>query len=398
MAYYLLITYKGDNGKDESFDVSSLAHNIEFTTSLESQPGKLSFHLEKDPNEILKINIGSEVRFFKDSKAIFFGKVFTIETDATDVYRVVAYDNLRYLKNKDSILIDGTDSSMTLTKMFTKIMNSCGFKYEIGGWTKEVKLVPLEEHNFWNVSLFDILDYCMSEEEMRQGVSAPYQAKLATNTSNKLYRRFYLKSNCEKIELREIYYDFLYDENGKEKDSFLMIGDESLLNNYDYKVDIDQDTYNRFIFVVNSEKTDSDEYETAVIENNEIKQLVAGIDSGTVISNTNTTLDGKKIGEETISKWGVLSTIIELKSIEPTNKLEEYMRNVVEIYSIPRKTLKLNAIGYDGVIAGSAFFLYLSKLGVHYPVYVLSATHRYDSNEHTMELEVCTNVSMRKFL
>ena len=394
MAYYLLCTYY-DTG--EVFDVSELAHDIEFTTSLNSQPGKFTFYLEKDPNSLLKINIGSIIQFFSDAKTIFYGKVFTIETDSTDVIKVTSYDMMRYLKNEDSKIIDGTEPNLNLRTFFMKLMKQYNINYHVAPWYTQLTLLPLEEHNFQNQSLFDILDYCMVEEELRQGLDASTKSKLMTSKNNNLYRRFYLKCNGDVIELREIYYDFFYDEYGKVKNNFLMIGDESLLSNYRYKVDIDSDTYNRFIFVANEESEDASSSEDT---NTQVKQqrLVASMDAGYRISNTDTKLDGKKIGENTLSKWGILSKIVELKTIEKSNEVADYMKTVIEVFSQPSRTLKLNAIGYDGVVAGSAFFLHLSKLGIHYPVYVLSATHRYDSDEHMMELEVATNVNMRNFL
>lgn len=399
MAYNLLCTYYGDDQLiGETFDITELAHDMEFTTSLESQPGKFTFYLEKDPHDILKINLGSVIQFFSDTKIIFYGKVFTIETDATDVCRVTAYDMMRYLKNEDSIIIDGSDSTMTLRKMFIKIMRAYNLRHRVSSWQNQINLFPLEAHNFQTESLFDILDWCMISEELKHGLDDNLKGRLVKTKKDKNYfRRFYLKCNGATIELREIYYDLFYNENGEPKDTFLFIGDESLLNNYEYKIDIDQETYNRFIFVANKESDDSYSEEDTNKQVQE-QQMVAAMDAGYTISKTGTKLDGKKIGENTISKWGILSKVVELKTMEKSNEMVDYMKTVLEIYSQPVRTLKLNAIGYDGVVAGSAFFLHLSKLGVNYPVYVLSATHRYDSNEHMMELQVSTNINMRKFL
>lgn len=398
MAYNLIITYTDSKAKRRTLDVTTLSHNIEFTTSLESQAGRLTFNLEQDPNERLELTIGAYVEFFSDTQSIFFGKIFAIETDATDIYKVTAYDMLRYLKNEDSIIIDGSDREFTLAKLFRKLMGAYNLSCYVSNWWRQVNMTTLEEHNFTNETLFDILDYCMRTEETRQGVPDPLASNLTSSTNpEKLYRRFYLKCNHDVIELREIFYDFFYKEDGTVKDTFLMIGDESLLTDYEYKVDIDTDTYNRFLFVINKEadgSSESDSTNTQV----DTKQLVAGIDAGYRISNTNTSLDGQSIGENTIDKWGILKKVVEIKTLEPLNKVEGYMKTVVEMYSQPNRTLKMNALGYDGVTAGTGFFLYLKKLGMSYPVYVLSATHRYDDGLHTMELEVSTNANMRKFL
>ena len=72
---YQLIIQNIESG--EIFDVSELASQIRYFSDMEGQPGKLSFILEKDPNDILKISVGSIVLFKvvedKVEKGIFFG-------------------------------------------------------------------------------------------------------------------------------------------------------------------------------------------------------------------------------------------------------------------------------------------------------------------------------------
>ena len=392
MAYTLFTSYEDENGKPYIFDVSQLAHDIRLTTSLESQARRLTFQLERDPYDKFKIAIGSQVQFFSSTRCLFFGKVFTIETDLSDVYMVVAYDKMRYLKNEDAVLVDST---YKLDTLFNNIMEKYSLAHEVSNWTKQVTLSNLEEHHFWNKSLFDILDYYMRLEEIRLNI--PYDIASQISESNIIKRRFYLKCDVNRIQLREVYYDFLYEEDGTPKTKFLLIGDNSLLTNYRYKVDIDNNVYNRFIFVANEENQNSAQSDDTNTQVNE-KQLVAAIDAGYRISNTDTSLDNTKIGENTLMTWGILSTIITLDNAEEKNKLSVYMKSVVESMSQANKTLKLNAIGNDDIAAGSAFFLYLSKLGMSFPVYVLSATHVFDEGEHTMELDVCTNANMRNFL
>ena len=397
MAYTMFVSYIADGAKSyETFDVTDIVHNIEYTTSLDSQPGKLTFMLEKDSSDTLRVGVGSPVQFFCDGKAVFYGKVFVIETDLSDVYKVTAYDYLRYLKNSDSVVVD--ESYTSIEQLFTKIMNAYTpvLKGKLASWKNQVQLQALEPHNFSNETLFDILSYYMDIESDRMTKSlAPNSVYASSNNSN-LLTRLYLKCNLNKIEMREVMYDFLYEEDGTKKTTALLIGDESLMTNYNYKVDIDKSTYNRLIFVYNEEDANSasEESNTQVKE----KQIFAAMDAGYEINLPNSTLNGQKIGENTLSRWGILSKIIELKNIEIEAKLEEYMKTAIEVYSQPNRSLKVNAIGYNGIYAGSGFYLHLSKLGVNYPVYVISATHRYEADEHMMELEIATNSNMRKFL
>ena len=289
---------------------------------------------------------------------------------------------------------------MTLNDLFSKIINAYGLKGSTTNWIyeqlKSSTVPPLETHNFWDETCFDILDYYMSSVGTKLYANSVAPLKGDNSTTN-VVSRLYLRCKGDTIQLRELRYDFWYNEDGTRRTKFLKIGDGSLLTDYNYKVDIDNDVYNRFMFVYN-DKDATSEGSDETHEQVQKKQLFAGIDSGHIVSNTNTTLDGKAIGENTIPKWGVLSKVIEVNTLEYPNLIAEYMKAAVEFYSQPSRTLKIDALGYDGVYAGSGFFLELSKLGITMPVYVTSATHRYNADEHTMELEVSTNKDMRAFL
>ena len=99
--YALQILHKEPDGKKETLiDVSTLAGNIVHTTSMTDNPGKLTFFVQKDPKEIVKsISNGDKVFFKRDGYGLFCGYVFSVGMDATEVFKITAYDSLRYLKN-----------------------------------------------------------------------------------------------------------------------------------------------------------------------------------------------------------------------------------------------------------------------------------------------------------
>ena len=72
---------------------------IEWSTERTSTPGKLTFKVVKD--DIIDFQEGAAVRFKFNDKGIFFGFVFTKKRDKDQIITVTAYDQLRYLKNKD---------------------------------------------------------------------------------------------------------------------------------------------------------------------------------------------------------------------------------------------------------------------------------------------------------
>ena len=78
---------------------------IEWSTERAGVPGKLSFSVVQD--EVLQIEEGNAVRVVADGENIFFGYIFTIKRDKNKKVSITAYDQLRYLNNKDSCLYTG---------------------------------------------------------------------------------------------------------------------------------------------------------------------------------------------------------------------------------------------------------------------------------------------------
>jgi len=400
--------YSQRDESSEGFDVSEIVHNIEYTTSILGQAGKLTFTLEKDPNEILQVGVGSLVKFWhsdsdnEPEKPIFMGNVFTIGTDRTEAYRVVAYDQTRYLQNHENLFIkDGENDLQFYFDMICKQYNFVNPK--IVNWDKYIQVTKkISGNNFIDVSAFEILQYCMDDFSIGNKLKINSQnfnlisGEIEGKKIKQSYfvPKFYLRDNFGTIELREIFTDLIYEDDGTEKKDFLVIGDESLLTNYEYEVDIDRNTFNEFYFMYNENTKELDENTNKQVQK---KSMVLALQSGTPISGTNTTLDGQTIGEDTIPKWGKLRKIVTINDSTLSQNARYYIRELVQLLNQPTRTLKLSALGYDGLYAGGSFIFTLSKLNINYPVYVISATHKYNGDNHTMELEINSNPSMEVF-
>ena len=76
-------------------------------------PSKLEFTVMKD--EIIDFREGSPVRLKVNGRIIFFGYVFSKFRKDRDLISVTAYDQLRYLKNKDSYIYENKKYSELLT-------------------------------------------------------------------------------------------------------------------------------------------------------------------------------------------------------------------------------------------------------------------------------------------
>lgn len=78
----------------------AVQEGIEWSTERKNTPGKLVFKVLKD--DILDFSEGSPVRMKVDGDNVFFGFVFKQQRSKDKIITVTAYDQLRYLKNKDT--------------------------------------------------------------------------------------------------------------------------------------------------------------------------------------------------------------------------------------------------------------------------------------------------------
>ena len=79
------------------------------TLERKGTPGKLEFTVVKGPG--LNFAEGDPVKLTVNGTAMFYGFVFKKKRDKGGTIDVVAYDQLRYLKNKDTITEEGQRQS-----------------------------------------------------------------------------------------------------------------------------------------------------------------------------------------------------------------------------------------------------------------------------------------------
>ena len=89
---------------------------VQWETDRQGSPGKLTFKVYKDKNGNLEFQEGDKVIFkYKDPSdgwiVLFVGYVFTKRRSKDGWIEVVAYDHLRYLKNKDTYIYTNKKAS-----------------------------------------------------------------------------------------------------------------------------------------------------------------------------------------------------------------------------------------------------------------------------------------------
>lgn len=199
----------------------AVEEGIEWTTQRAGTPGKLTFKVLKD--DILDFTEGSAVRLKVNGDEVFYGFVFTKSRQKDQIITVTAYDQLRYLNNKDTKVYEGKTATQFIQ------MLSADYRLNVGDMedTGYVIASRVEE----NSSLFDMIGNALD--------------LTLTNTGN----MFVLFDSFGKLTLKSL---------GKMRvgdgDNYLMI-DEETGENFDYKSSIDSQTYNKVKLTYDNEKT-----------------------------------------------------------------------------------------------------------------------------------------------
>lgn len=179
---------------------------VTWDTERKGSPGRLSFSVVKDAG--LNFQEGNPVSFRQDGKDVFYGFVFTKRRDKGGLIQVTAYDQLRYLKNKDTVREVGVTASSLLKMLAADFRLQCG-EIEDTGYT--IESIAEDDQ-----SLFDIILGALDE---------------TTQATGKL---FVLYDDFGKLCLRNI---------AGMKREFLV--DRDVSEDIDYSSSIDSQTYNK---------------------------------------------------------------------------------------------------------------------------------------------------------
>lgn len=120
---------------------------VTWETERKGSPGKLTFTVVKD--NIISFQEGNHVILKVDGKNIFYGFVFKKTRDKNHNIKVTAYDQLRYLKNKDTLTYENKTAN-ELVKMIADDHN-----LQAGNLDDTNYVIPKRTED--NSTLFDII-------------------------------------------------------------------------------------------------------------------------------------------------------------------------------------------------------------------------------------------------
>lgn len=194
---------------------------VEWSTERRSTPGKLTFSLLKD--DVINFQEGAAVRLKVDGKPVFFGFVFTKKRDREGIISVTAYDQLRYLNNKDTYVYENKTASQFIKMLAADFSLNTGTLED----TKFVIASRVED----NTSLFDMIENALD---------------LTLQNTKEMY---VLYDDFGKLTLKNI-----ASMKVGESDTYLMI-DEETGENFDYSSSIDDNTYNKIKLTYDNDET-----------------------------------------------------------------------------------------------------------------------------------------------
>lgn len=201
--------------KDEIY-IPVVLEDITYNVERFGAPSSLTFKVIKD--DVLNITEGNSVSFKWDGTEIFFGYIFSMRRDKEQIVSITAYDQLRYLKNKDTYVYENKTATEVI-HMIIKDFNLKAGSIEDTGF----KIASRVEDN---QTLFDIIGNALD---------------LTMENKKEIY---VLYDDFGKITLKSL-------ENMK----LDYILDNETAENFHYTSDINENTYNKIKLVFDNKET-----------------------------------------------------------------------------------------------------------------------------------------------
>ncbi len=299
----------------------AVEEGIEWSTERKGTPGKLTFKIVKD--DVLDISEGSAVRMTENGEPIFFGFVFKQQRGKDQIISVTAYDQLRYLKNKDTLVYEN--------KTADQLLQMIAEDYGMHVGTLEQTNYVIESRVEENTSLFEMMQNALD---------------LTLTNTGKL---FVLYDDFGKLALKHLSSMAV----GK-KGAYLMV-DEGTGENFDYTSSIDDETYNRIKLTYDNENTG-------------IREIYIAQDSGNM------------------NKWGILQYFDTLKKGENGQEKVDALLKLYNKKTRSLKLTKAigdNRVRAGSMIAVN---LDLGDMKLANFMLVESCRHTYKEGEHWMDL------------
>lgn len=196
--------------------IPEVEEGITWTTERKGVPGELNFNVITD--NLITFTEGNPVRLRVDNKNVFYGFIFIKKKDKESLIKVTAYDQLRYLKNKDTYVY----TNKTAGEFIKMLAND----YNMRTGDIEDTNYKISSRVEDNVALFDMIQNAID---------------LTLENKKEMYVMYDDFGKIALKNIRSLYVDLLIDEETGE--------------NYSYTSSIDSETYNKIKLVYDNEET-----------------------------------------------------------------------------------------------------------------------------------------------
>ncbi len=275
-------------------EISKNTEEITYTTNRTGSPGQLDFTLIKAKG--ISFVEGDTVRLSVDGQLVFYGWVFTKSKDRWGVISVTCYDRIRYLKANASYAFYGQSAAGILRQIAGDLQLELGEVADTG-----YKLPSLIEED---QACIDIIQTAIQQTLLNTG---------------KIYVLF---DNGKGLSLKA---------PGDMKSSAL-IREKSLLTNYTYKTDIDEQTYNSVKLARPNEETGRADVFVAQDSNH-------------------------------IGRWGLLQLYQTVDGDVNDAQLKAQAQTTLQYYNRRMRTLSVESLGVLGLRAGMMVLTRVKDLG-----------------------------------
>lgn len=319
-------THIYDNRNGVTFDVSEVVSDMTITTYLEDNPGKLEFTvLAASP---LAFWEGATVSVVIDGYNMFKGFVFKKSRDQ-DVkkIKVTCYDQLRYLKNKDSRVFE----NVTSNQIFEQLCKDFVLQYRTVDASSYICAPRSEDAS----SLYDMIKNALADTQINTG------------------QWFFIRDNFGTLEHLNI-------ESCVRPE---MLGDKSFVTGFDYETSIDDNVYNQIKLYRDNQDTGKRE---VFIVNDTVN------------------------GGENIRRWGILQLYEKIDEKYNIAQIESRALAMLNYYNSTRRSLTLHCLGVKEFFAGCIFKCQIADLGdmtLNSYLLVTECTHKISNEEHTMDIK-----------
>lgn len=332
----LKLIYEDSANSGNRLDISDIVESVSLSTSIGTQCGRAELRIIGDGAEY---SFGGRLHIMDGDTGIFLGYLFSISMQDADRFTAVFYDQTRYLKNVDVLVV----KDMTASDLFNEICDGViqtkdGNSYErkLKKGTVDASTYKLPAEVYEGRPLWDVLAEAIE-------MTLAYEKKL-----------FIIRDNYGELEFRNV-------ENLQS--DFIIDANDGVLG-YNLNIGIDKNTFTRA---------------RIGYENKDAEQREWGVEDAP---------------SEYIDQWGILQYYRLLKTPKKIDELEAMCKEAVSVFCQPTRDVQITCFGDFRVSAGVGVMLNMEGIKAFEGMnayYVTSCTHEITNDKHTMTLTLAVS-------